>query len=180
MLSIPRLGRSPGEGKGYAFQYSGLENSMDCIVHGSQRIGQDWATFAYHLTENIVFPGNSGGKESACNAGSIPGLGLSPEEVIGYPLQYSWYSLVAETVNNLPAIQEKPVRSLGWEDALEEGKPTHSSILVLRTPIDRAVGESTVYGVSKSWTQVSDQAQHSRTETIDGIKISICPIITMN
>ena len=32
---IPRLGRSPGEGKGYSFQYSGLENSMDCIVHGS-------------------------------------------------------------------------------------------------------------------------------------------------
>ena len=32
--SIPRLGRSPGEGKGYPLQYSGLENSMDCIVHG--------------------------------------------------------------------------------------------------------------------------------------------------
>ena len=32
--SIPRLGRSPGEGKGYPFQYSGLENSMDCIIHG--------------------------------------------------------------------------------------------------------------------------------------------------
>ena len=37
--SIPRLGRSPGEGKGYTLQYSSLENSMDCIVHGSQRIG---------------------------------------------------------------------------------------------------------------------------------------------
>ena len=36
---IPRLGRSPGEGKGYTLQYSSLENSMDCIVHGSQRIG---------------------------------------------------------------------------------------------------------------------------------------------
>ena len=32
--SIPGLGRSPGEGKGYPFQYAGLENSMDCIVHG--------------------------------------------------------------------------------------------------------------------------------------------------
>ena len=32
--SIPGLGRSPGEGKGYPLQYSGLENSMDCIVHG--------------------------------------------------------------------------------------------------------------------------------------------------
>ena len=39
--SIPGLGRSAGEGKGYPLQYSGLENSMDCIVLGSQRVGQD-------------------------------------------------------------------------------------------------------------------------------------------
>ena len=48
--SIPGLGRSPGKGKGYPFQYSGLENSMDCIIHGgqsmgSQRVGHDWSTF---------------------------------------------------------------------------------------------------------------------------------------
>ena len=42
---IPGLGRSPGEGKGCPFQYSGLENSMDCIVHGAQRVGHDRATF---------------------------------------------------------------------------------------------------------------------------------------
>ena len=39
--SIPGLGRSPGEGNGYPLQYSGLENSMDCIVHGLQTAGQD-------------------------------------------------------------------------------------------------------------------------------------------
>ena len=39
--SIPGLGRSLGEGKGYPLQYSGLENSMDCIVHGSQRVGHN-------------------------------------------------------------------------------------------------------------------------------------------
>ena len=39
--SIPGLGRSPGEGKGYPLQYSGLENSMDCIVHGVQRVRHD-------------------------------------------------------------------------------------------------------------------------------------------
>ena len=39
--SIPWLGRSPGEGKGYTLNYSGLENSMDCVVHGSQRVGHD-------------------------------------------------------------------------------------------------------------------------------------------
>ena len=52
------------------------------------------------------FPGGSDGKESTCNAGDpslIPGLGKSPEEGIGYPLQYSWASLVAQMVKNLPA-----------------------------------------------------------------------------
>ena len=39
--SIPGLGRSPGEGKGYPLQYSGLENSMDCIVHGVERVRHD-------------------------------------------------------------------------------------------------------------------------------------------
>ena len=53
-------------------------------------------------------PGNSAGKESACNAGdsnSIPGLGRSAGEGIGYPLQYSWASLVAQMVKNPPAMQ---------------------------------------------------------------------------
>ena len=44
---IPGLGRSPGEGKGYPLQYSGLENSMDCIVHGVMSMGHDWATFTF-------------------------------------------------------------------------------------------------------------------------------------
>ena len=42
---IPGLGRSPGEGKGYPLEYSGLENSMDCIVHGVTRVRHDWVTF---------------------------------------------------------------------------------------------------------------------------------------
>ena len=42
---IPELGRYPGEGNGYPLQYSGLQNSMDCIVHGSQRVEHNWATF---------------------------------------------------------------------------------------------------------------------------------------
>ena len=45
--SIPGLGRSPGEGNGYPLQYSGLENSMDCIVHWLQRVGHAWATFMF-------------------------------------------------------------------------------------------------------------------------------------
>ena len=70
----------------------------------------------------MVFPNSSAGKESACNAGdpgSIPGLGKSPGEGIGYPLQYSWISLLAQLVKNLPAMQETLVRFLGQEDPLE-------------------------------------------------------------
>ena len=51
------------------------------------------------------FPGSSADKDSICNAGdpgSIPGLGSSPGEGIGYPRQYSWASLVARAVKNLP------------------------------------------------------------------------------
>ena len=59
----------------------------------------------------------------------IPGLRRSLGEGKGYPLQYSWASLVAQTVKNLPALQETWVQSLGWEDLLEKGKATHSRIL---------------------------------------------------
>jgi len=55
------------------------------------------------------FPGNSAGKQSACNAGDpglIPESGRSPGEEIGYPLQYSWASLVAQLVKNLPAMRK--------------------------------------------------------------------------
>ena len=81
------------------------------------------------------FPDSSVGKESACNVedpGSIPGWGRSTGEGLGYPLQYSWASLVAQLVNNPPAVQETWVWSLAWEDPLEKGKATHSSILAGR------------------------------------------------
>ena len=83
------------------------------------------------------FPDSSVGKECACKAGdpgSIPGLGRSAGEGVGYPLQYSSASVVAQLVINLPAMQETWVRSLGWEDPLEKGKTTHSSILAWRIP----------------------------------------------
>ena len=94
----PGLGRSPGEKNGYPLHYSGLENSMDCIVH---EVAKSWTRLSdFHF---IDFPGGSDGKAtltltltvtlSACNAGdlgSIPGLwGRSPGERNGNPLQYS-------------------------------------------------------------------------------------------
>ena len=66
--------------------------------------------------------------------GSIPGSGRSAGEWIGYPLQYSWAFLVAQLVKNPPAMWETWVQSLGWEDPMEKGKATHSSILAWRIP----------------------------------------------
>ena len=83
------------------------------------------------------FPDSSVGKESTCNAGDpglIPGSERSPGEGIGYPLQYSWTSLVAQLVKNQPAMQETWVQSLGWEDPLEKETATHSYILAWRIP----------------------------------------------
>ena len=85
----------------------------------------------------LGFPDNPVGKESACKAGDpglILGSGRSPGEGIGYPFQYSWASLVAQLVKNPPAMWETWDRSLGWEDSLEKGEASHSSILAWRIP----------------------------------------------
>ena len=99
------------------------------------------------------FPGGLDGKESACNAGdlgSIPGLGRSPGDGNGDPLQYSGTSLVAQLVKNLPAMQVTWVQSLGWEGPLENGKAPHSSILAWGIPW-------TVWSVvANSWTRLSN------------------------
>ena len=102
---------------------------------------------------SITLPDSSVGKESACNVGdpdSIPGSGRPPGGWIGYPLQYSWASLVAQLVKNPPAMWETWDRSLGWEDHLENGKATHSSILAWRIP----------------WTVQSMGSQRDRTERL--------------
>ena len=81
------------------------------------------------------FPDSSIGEETACNAGdptSVPGLGRSPGEGTGYPLQYSWVSLIAQLVKNPPAMRETWVQSLAWEDPLEKGTATHSRVLAWR------------------------------------------------
>ena len=78
----------------------------------------------------------------------IPGSGRSPGEGIGYPLQYSWASLVAQPVKNLPAMQETWVRSLSWEDSPGEGKGYPLQYSGLKNSMD-----SIVHGVAKSQTQ---------------------------
>ena len=88
---------------------------------------------------------SSAGKESPCNTGdpsSVPGSGRSAGEGIGYPLQYSWASLVAQLAKNLPARQETPVQFLGWEDPLEKSLENSMDCIV--------------HGVTKSRTLLSN------------------------
>ena len=98
-----------------------------------QRPGEPWGISGRKeylpSSSHHHFPDSSAGKESACNAGdsdSISGSGRFPGEGIGYPLQYSWDSLVAQLIENPPAMWETWVLSLGWEDPLE-GYPLQDS-----------------------------------------------------
>ena len=100
--------------------------------------------------ENGVFPNSSVGKEYACNAGDsglIPGFVRSAEEGIAYPLQYSWVSLVAQLVNNPPAMQEDlgSIPGLGRSPGEENGYPLQ--YCGLQNSVD-----CTVHGVTKSQT----------------------------
>ena len=103
------------------------------------------------------FPDSSVSKESACNAGDlglIPGSGKSAGEGIGYPLRYSWASLVAQLVKNLPAMWDTWVHSLGWEDPLEKGMATWKTLILIKS------GDYLQFSPSswESWSQVNPQA----------------------
>ena len=80
----------------------------------------------------------------------ILGSGRSPGEGIGYPFQYSWASPVAQMVKNPPSMRETWVRSLVWEDPLEQGMAIHSSIIAWRIP----------------WTEVPGGLQSTRSQRI--------------
>ena len=67
---------------------------------------------------------------------------------------YLWAFLVAQLVKNLSEMQETPVRLQGWEDPLEEGMATHSSILAWRIPLDRGAWQATVYRLTESQTRL--------------------------
>ena len=67
-----------------------------------------------------------------------------------------WVSLVAQTVKNPPAMQKTWVQSLEWEDPLEEGTATHSSILAWRIPMDRGAWQATDHEITKSGTRLSN------------------------
>ena len=103
------------------------------------------------------FPGSSTDKEYACNAGdpgSIPGSGRSTGEGIGYPLQYSWASLVAQMIKNPPAIILGSIPALGKSPGGGQGGPFQYSFL--RIPMDRGAWRATVHGVAKSRIRLSN------------------------
>ena len=84
------------------------------------------------------------------------GLQKSRTRLSNFTYTHTRASLVPQTVKNLPAMQETWVQSLGWEDPLEQGMTTHSSILAWRILVDRGAWWATVHGVAKSWIQLSD------------------------
>ena len=102
------------------------------------------------------FPGSSAGKESACSArdpSSIPGSGRSPLEGIGYPLQYSGASLVAQIVKNPPVMQDIPgfnpwVGNIRWK---REQLPNP-----VFWPSPWTEEQATVHSITKSLTQLRD------------------------
>ena len=96
----------------------------------------------------LGFPDSSVGKESACNAGDP---GLIPGSGIGYSIQYSWASLVAQLVKNPSTMWETWVLSLVWEDPLEKGKVYPLQYSGLENSMD-----CIVHGMAKNQTRLSN------------------------
>ena len=117
-------------------------------------------------------PGNSVSKESSCSVGdlgSIPGLGRSPGEAIGYPLQDSWpSSLMAQTVKNPPATRETEFSAWVRKIPLEERVATHFSVLAWRIPTDRGTWWAAVRRLQKVQLSTAQQLylQSQQTEEI--------------
>ena len=127
------------------------------------RVGHDWTTFTSHRGGKWELRG----KKSACNAGdsgSILGLGRSPGEGIGYPLQY-WgfpggWDDEGSTCN---AGDVDSVAGVGRSPGGGHGSPLQC--LCLENPMAREAWWATVHGVARSGTQLSDRVQHSTHST---------------
>ena len=152
-----------GEGNGNPLQYSawripGMGEPGGLPSMGLLRVEHDWSDLAAAAEPYEGLPYHSSvGKESACNAGdsgSIPGSERSAGEGIGYPLQFSQASFVAQLIKNLPAMWETWVRSLGWIPGLgwspEQGKGYPLQYSDLENSMDY-----TVHEVTKSRTRLS-------------------------
>ena len=96
---------------------------------------------------------------------------------LSYSLIVEWASQVALVVKNLSAntgrYKETWVWSLGWENPLEKGTATHSSVLAWKIPMDRGAWQATTHGVAKSWTQLKRLSTHTRT----GVEWILCFVL---
>ena len=95
----------------------------------------------------------------AWHAAAVHGVAKSRTRLSNWTELNSWTTwtfLVAQMVKNLPTMQETRVWSLGWEDTLEKGMATHSSILAWRTPWTEEPGGLQSMRSQKSWTQLND------------------------
>ena len=88
-----------------------------------------------------------------------------------------WASLVAQMVNNMPAMQETHVWSLGWEDFLEKENATHSSILTWRIAMARGAWQATVHGVAKNWYDWA--TKHSTYRSAPSVSVCVCVMCTL-
>ena len=144
------LGRSPGEGKGYPFQCSGLENSMDCIVHGVTKNRTGLSNFHFHF---LGFPDSLVGKESACNAGDpvLFWVGKIPWRRDRLPtpvfLGFPCGSAGKESTCNVGELGLIP----GLGRSPEEGKGYPFQCSGLENSMD-----CIVHGVANSWTGLSN------------------------
>ena len=116
-----------GRGRGRAVGCGPRAGPGFLVAEAPGRGGPEWG-HEFAVSKPMQLPPSLHGGPLRCPAV------LSVQGRIGYPLQYSWASLLAQLVKNLPAMLETWVRSLGWEDCLEEGMATHSSILAWRIP----------------------------------------------
>ena len=82
-------------------------------------------------------------------------------------------------MKNLPAIQGTPVQFLGWEDPLEEGMATHSSILAWKIPMDRGAWCATVHGFEKLDTTEQLSTQHNYFSRLLHASVVPCPVLTV-
>ena len=141
--SIPGLGSSIGEGNGYLLQYSGLENSMDCIVH---RVAESptWLSSSHFHFLMVQW--------LALCALTAEGVGSIPGQRSKIPLAMWPKNKFKKNLRNLPAMQETQVQSLGGEDPLEKGMVTHSGILAWRILWTEESGELQSIRVAKSRT----------------------------
>ena len=153
--SIPRSGRSPGEGNGHPTSvfFPGKSHRWRNLVGcgpwgcGGSHGGGPWtrpSDFTHSLwllySEFLLY-----------SRVSQPPVYTYPLS-FGFPSLLLWASLVAQTVKNLSAIQETQFQSLGQEDSPGEGNGNSLQYSCLGNPMDRGAWWATVHGVTKSWT----------------------------